>query len=248
MKSILCIGDSCVDFYHYGVINRMSPEAPVPIVDVNRIEKKPGMASNVLANLSAFGHNVIFITQNEIIEKRRFIDERTHQHILRVDKEVPIKPLEKRDIRHLLFDAIVISDYDKGYISQDVLQYIIGESTCPVFIDTKKTNLLNFEREECFIKVNEMEYSRLFHQEVRNLIVTLGDQGCKTDGVMVPVEPIDVFDATGAGDVFIAAFAHAYLKYGQLFPSLKYANKAARLSVQHSGVYTLTEDDIKCLS
>ncbi len=50
-----------LDKYSHGSVTRMSPEAPVPIVDINKIEYKPGGASNVAKNLSALGMKVTLL-------------------------------------------------------------------------------------------------------------------------------------------------------------------------------------------
>ncbi len=83
---ILVIGDSCTDVYNYGTCERISPEAPVPVLKTVYTEEKPGMALNVEANLKAFGHETRILTNKETIVKERFIDQRTMQHLLRVDK------------------------------------------------------------------------------------------------------------------------------------------------------------------
>lgn len=57
-KNILVVGDIMLDKYSHGSVSRISPEAPVPIVDIKKIIYKPGGASNVAQNLSALGMNV----------------------------------------------------------------------------------------------------------------------------------------------------------------------------------------------
>ena len=57
---ILLIGDCCVDEYHYGSVDRISPEAPVPVLKVTRVDQRMGMGGNVLLNLQSFGCNVAF--------------------------------------------------------------------------------------------------------------------------------------------------------------------------------------------
>jgi hypothetical protein len=65
MSRVLLIGETAEDVYHYGRCPRLSPEAPVPVF--HRIETvvREGMAANVRANLEAFGHEVVFITNPE---------------------------------------------------------------------------------------------------------------------------------------------------------------------------------------
>src|SRR5262245_35358574 len=53
--SVLVIGDVMLDRYWYGTAGRVSPEAPVPIVDVNAVDEKPGGAANVAINIAALG-------------------------------------------------------------------------------------------------------------------------------------------------------------------------------------------------
>ena len=59
-KTVLLIGDGMLDAYMWGNVNRQSPEAPVPVVDVFRQEKRLGGAANVAKNLSALGARTIF--------------------------------------------------------------------------------------------------------------------------------------------------------------------------------------------
>ena len=54
-KKILVIGDIMLDIYQYGNCNRISPEAPVPVIDFTKEEKMLGGAGNVLKNLVSFG-------------------------------------------------------------------------------------------------------------------------------------------------------------------------------------------------
>ena len=115
---VLLIGDSCTDEYVYGICERLNPEAPVPILKKTRVERQMGMAWNVRENLMSFGVEVYILTQEERIIKRRFIDERYNQQLLRVDVENPTKPLDY-DLPENNFDALVISDYDKGFITTE---------------------------------------------------------------------------------------------------------------------------------
>ncbi len=59
-QTVLLIGDGMVDAYMWGTVNRQSPEAPVPVVDVYQQEKRLGGAGNVAKNLSALGARTIF--------------------------------------------------------------------------------------------------------------------------------------------------------------------------------------------
>ena len=85
--NVLLIGDSCVDEYKIGTIDRLSPEAPVPVIKIVETESVPGMAANVKKNLEHLGVYPDFITNEQTILKTRYIDKRSGQHMLRVDDE-----------------------------------------------------------------------------------------------------------------------------------------------------------------
>ncbi|MBT3611447.1 MAG: D-glycero-beta-D-manno-heptose-7-phosphate kinase [Flavobacteriales bacterium] len=56
-KKVLIIGDAMIDAYMWGEVNRISPEAPVPVVEVKKHENRLGGAANVALNLKALGAN-----------------------------------------------------------------------------------------------------------------------------------------------------------------------------------------------
>ena len=236
---ILLIGDSCVDEYVYGTCERLNPEAPVPILKFHRKESKNGMAWNVRDNLQAFGMEVYMLTNKEKIYKTRYIDERYNHQILRVDIEGVLSPMEY-EIPNEKFDALVISDYDKGFVTQNRLFEIVFNSRIPVFVDSKKTIL---PESNCFIKINDNE-SKLLKSRHDNLIVTRGSCGAEYNGITYPGEKVSVFDVCGAGDTFLSALVYFYLEYGTIERAIPYANKAAAIAVQNFGTYVLTGDDI----
>jgi len=252
---VLLIGDSCTDVYVYGDVKRLNPEAPVPILEPKREDKTNGMAWNVYNNLTAFGLSVFMLTNEEEITKTRYIDEKSNQQILRVDNEPEIIPLpykepfiDDRSAYHKLhhkvppedwYDIMVISDYDKGYITQDKLFELVNWFDGPVIVDSKKTNL----PDKCFIKVNDLEYDNL-ETKTDNVIVTKGGKGTEYKGKLYPAEKVKVFDVVGAGDTFLAALTYGYLKYNSIEEAIPFANKAAAIAVSHTGTYVLTEEDI----
>jgi len=239
---VLLIGDSCLDKYVYGSVKRLNPEAPVPILDYKRTETRQGMAWNVFNNLKAFGLDVYMLTNKEKIIKTRYIDEKTNQQILRVDEEVHCEPMSY-SIPNGKYDAVVISDYNKGFITQSKLLEIPHQVKCPVFIDTKKTILPEYN---CYIKINDLEYSKL-NQTYNNLIITRGSKGAEYDGVLYPGEKVSVYDVVGAGDTFLSALTFGYLKYGKIEDAIPLANKAASIAVSNPGTYVLSEEDVKNL-
>ena len=60
--SVLVVGDAMLDRYVYGRAQRISPEAPVPVLTVEREIAMPGGAGNVVRNLTALGAAVAFVS------------------------------------------------------------------------------------------------------------------------------------------------------------------------------------------
>lgn len=240
--NILLVGDSCLDVYQYGTVDRMSPEAPVPVFVPVKEEKRPGMAANVQSNLKALGCEVTFVSGQESI-KTRLIDSRSKQQIVRIDNDVVTPPLEFATDIPEVFHAIVISDYNKGLVTYDVVQWLRKKFPGPIFVDTKKQDLKQFEG--CIVKINEVEY-KARHSDCSNMIVTLGKEGALYNHNMYPAPEIDVTDVCGAGDTFLAALAYQYLETdGDMEKAIQFAIKASAITVQHTGVYAPTLDEIK---
>ena len=239
---VLLIGDTCEDRYFYGDVKRLNPEAPVPILEYRRGVTSKGMAWNVRENLMSFGVEVYISTHTEEIIKTRYIDEKSNQQIMRYDEEPEITPIsfEFPDEWKTTYDALVISDYDKGFITQEKLFELSNWFQGPVFIDTKKICIPG----NAFIKVNEYEFKKITHFIPDNMIITKGGEGTEYQGKMYPAEKVNVFDVVGAGDTFLAALTYGYLKYGRIEEAIPLANKAAALAVSHRGTYVLTEEDV----
>jgi bifunctional ADP-heptose synthase (sugar kinase/adenylyltransferase) len=245
-KLVLLIGDSCVDEYYYGTCNRISPEAPVPVLKIIRTETKNGMSENVAANLKSFGYKVHHVTSTVKSVKRRYIDEKSKQHILRVDEDHVSQPFNPDQ---MVYDydsvsAIVISDYEKGLLTYEAIEWLRQNYTGPIFIDTKKTDLARFEG--CIVKINSLENERII-SPCTDLIVTLGDRGASYQGTIYPAEDTEVVDVCGAGDMFLAALTAKYINNQDLVSAIKFANRASAIAVRHQGVYRLTKTDIKSL-
>src|SRR6266436_8462925 len=59
---VLVVGDVMLDRYWFGEVERISPEAPVPVVKIARSEERPGGAANVARNAAALGAQVALIS------------------------------------------------------------------------------------------------------------------------------------------------------------------------------------------
>jgi D-beta-D-heptose 7-phosphate kinase/D-beta-D-heptose 1-phosphate adenosyltransferase len=242
---ILLLGDDCTDIYKYGSVDRISPEAPVPVFVPKYDIVKDGMAGNVRKNLEALGCEVKFL-HSETSTKTRLIDTRSKQQIVRIDKDVISKPITFETIIPPEYDAIVISDYNKGTISYELIEELRREFPGPIFVDTKKTDLARLEG--CFIKINELEHSRAtsFPTGVpTGLIVTYGDQGVVYGDFAFGARTVEVADVCGAGYTFLAAVCYQYLNTLNLHLAIVFAINASAVTVQHLGVYAPTLQELE---
>jgi D-beta-D-heptose 7-phosphate kinase/D-beta-D-heptose 1-phosphate adenosyltransferase len=238
---VLLLGDSCIDEYYYGTVERLNPEAPVPILNFKHKDTKPGMAANVEANLKAFGIKVEFKTNSQRIIKTRYIDLHSKQHLLRMDNEDTVRPFADKIEDLNGFDALVFSDYNKGFLTYELIENLSRHYRGPIFIDTKKVELGRFNN--CYVKINSLEYSRATSLPTE-LIVTAGSAGATYKDKTFPTPKVEVFDVCGAGDTFLAALVLEFLNTQDIEKAIDFANRAAAITVQHSGVYALTEQDI----
>lgn len=229
---VLVIGDVCIDEYRYGEIRRVNPESTAPLLNFENSEEKMGMAFNVAQNLKAFGADVILSVSEEISRKIRYIDRRTGEHLLRVDQDVEAKPYKVGS--KYFFDAIVISDYNKGFITDETIWKLRQKFQGPIYMDTKKQNLADFPN--VYIKINQRElYESTSIPEPDKLIVTYGAKGCGYKESLYAAKAIEVVDVCGAGDVFLAAMVFKHLETGDMNIALPFANEKAALSCQSLG-------------
>jgi D-beta-D-heptose 7-phosphate kinase/D-beta-D-heptose 1-phosphate adenosyltransferase len=229
--------------YQYGTVDRLSPEAPVPVFKFSHEERRPGMAGNVAENLKALGCTVSYL-HNESSTKTRLIDLRSKQHIVRIDNDAESTAIEFATAIPDVYDAVVISDYNKGTVTYELIEEIINSVTCPIFIDTKKTDLERFQG--AWVKINELEYSKI-KSECTGLIVTQGSKGAVVPHheLEFAAPLVEVADVTGAGDTFLAALVSEYLTHKDIEPAIKYAIRAASVTVQHLGVYAPTWEELE---
>ena len=241
---ILLIGDSCTDRYNIGTVDRLSPEAPVPVIKIVESYDVSGMAANVYDNLTNLNCWIAFITNREDIVKTRYIDQRSGQHLLRVDDEPAVEPWDEYIGQYPweTYDAVVVSDYTKGFLTYEHIEYIIQNFKGPVFIDTKKTDLQRFRG--AYVKINSLENS-LATSVPEDLIVTLGKHGARYKDQIYSAPTIEVSDVCGAGDTFLSALTYQYLLTKDIEKAIIFANIAASLTVQHRGNYAPSYDEIR---
>lgn len=247
----LVIGDSCVDVFVYGTANRLCPDAPVPVfLSVNEI-RNGGMASNVYNNIKSLGGDVDIISNDNIVTKTRYIDKATNQMIMRLDSDIGksnrIKDIES--INFTEYDYVIVSDYNKGFLDYDDIDYICNNHN-RVFIDTKKIIKDRFRRAFC-IKINEIEYNNNLNvghditKTHNNVIVTLSSKGCKFNDVIYPVKKVEIKDMSGAGDTFISGLVTCYANTNNWNNAIEFANKCSTVVVQKRGVSIILPTEIQ---
>jgi D-beta-D-heptose 7-phosphate kinase/D-beta-D-heptose 1-phosphate adenosyltransferase len=200
------------------------------------------MAANVLDNLTKLGCQTTFVHGIRTSLKTRIIDSKSKQHLLRIDQDQRSTPV-KLDWDILGdYDAVVVSDYNKGSVEYETIEQIRNDFKGPVFVDTKKTDLARFEG--CFVKINRLEWesAKTFPSE---LIVTLGKDGVRYKEHEISTPPVEAFDVCGAGDTFLAALAFEYVQSKDILKSINFAVKAASVTIQHVGVYSPTLEEIE---
>ena len=139
------------------------------------------------------------------------------------------------------YELIILSDYQKGFISPENLEFLIklcNEKSIPLFIDTKIKNFRIFKNAFC-LKINITEFNNLFsnylisdkedidcikdkisqarvESNIKNLVVTLGDKGSvassKEDTYFAVANKVEMVDITGAGDAFVSALVFSFYR------------------------------------
>ena len=248
MSKVLVVGDSCTDVFVYGKVERLCPEAPVPVINPTHQTENGGMSKNVISNLKSLGCDTQLISNLNSIKKIRYVDERSNQMVLRVDENDSCDRISLDDLNYISqfnnnYDAVIISDYCKGFLEETDIQYICKKCN-NVFVDTKK-QLGEWILEADYIKINEFEHKKNFERipnypsMVNKLIITQGKKGCTFKDKMFPTEEVPVKDVSGAGDTFLAGLVYEFIKTKDIEKSIKFAQKCTTKVVQKHGVSTI---------
>jgi len=239
MKKILVIGESCRDVFVYCNSDRICPEAPVPVLNIVDQRENPGMAGNVRRNIESIYGKVDIYTNSDWYEitKTRYVHQETNHMFFRVDSTQKIKRIDIKKI-NLNYEVVVVSDYNKGFLTEDDIEYICSNHD-NVFIDTKKI-LGDWISKARFIKINDYEYcnsKKFLTEEMSSKIIhTMGGLGCEYQGKRYPTKKVEVKDLSGAGDTFIASLVVKFAETNDIIQSIKYANQCASKVVTQKGV------------
>jgi D-beta-D-heptose 7-phosphate kinase/D-beta-D-heptose 1-phosphate adenosyltransferase len=241
MNRVLVIGESCTDIFVYGTSERKSPEGNGPVFVPIRETYGAGMAANVANNLGAMGLDVDIHSDSGNIIKSRYVNKDTNELYLRVDENDSVNRIDTSKLSDISqYDAIIISDYCKGFLTEEDIANVASLHPL-VILDTKK-KLGDWCTDLKFIKINRLEWKNnkdvirdnewLFDK----IICTLDKTGTAHRHTTYPVIPIENADVSGAGDTFTAGFVARYLDSKDISTSIEWGNYCAGEVIKKKGV------------
>lgn len=305
--NVLVVGDLILDEYIDGSVQRVSPEAPVPVHLVSKATYTAGGAGNVARNIKLSGGEVTLVgvcgkdeggeqlknilaadnisTDSIIVDSDRPTTKKTrirasNQQLLRVDWE-KVTPINQELQGKLLeaisnskADAIILSDYGKGCMSDRFIQDVIElalKLKIPSIIDPKGTDFGKYKngtyitpnrKESCDPlgidhtlpidpKSVGAELQKTFGLD--NILMTLGAEGMyfhpspssKEKPVHLPAEAREVFDVSGAGDTVVAIFSLGIASGAKVEDAMNLANVAAGIVVEKLGTKPVTKSELE---
>ncbi|MDF1884215.1 D-glycero-beta-D-manno-heptose-7-phosphate kinase [Sulfurimonas sp. SAG-AH-194-C21] len=302
--NILVIGDLMIDHYLWGSCERISPEAPVQVVDIAKETTVLGGAGNVINNLRTLGakvsvssiigddengkellgmlKNIDVNTENIVTQSGRKTSKKSRiiavsQQILRYDRESK-NEISQNSVNNILkalessinaYDMIILSDYGKGVLTQELCQGVIQLSkikNVKVLVDPKGSDFLKYKgaylltpnKKEAILATKiEINNAKSLEEALLKLksecdlgisLITLSEDGIATLDKTVEVFPTvakEVFDVTGAGDTVIASIAFALSAGKTIQESAAFANLAAGVVVGKIGSATVSIAEIE---
>lgn len=239
--NVLVVGDTCTDIYHTCRNTRLNPESSAPLVQVASTSIAGGMAENVAVCLERLGINVARMVSENNSTKTRYINAKTKEQLLRVDfedKVEPINELQLELVKSGYWNAIVLADYNKGFLPITAINDII-RSQPATFLDTKKS-ALSLLRKSVFLKINEHEANAADYVP-DSAIVTLGAAGVQWYNERWPSLKSLSVDPCGAGDAFMAGIVYGFLTDKNNIIEHGIVNSG--LAVRHIGTYAPTLEE-----
>ena len=304
-KKILVLGDIMLDKYIWGEVSRISPEAPVQVVNVLKESYAPGGAANVANNIAALNgkasmvgivgndeanklllnelqkRNInvdgIFKDNNKpTIQKVRVIGR--GQQLLRFDyekkgyvdgnTELSILSFIEKNIGS--FDAVAISDYAKGVITESLMRRLkeICKKNDKIIVVDPKPKHKDLYKNVDLVTPNHTEAHEISNIEMEDedkifevgkalikffnspVLITRGEKGMSLfelngEVTNIPTKAKEVYDVTGAGDTSVATIALSLASGANLKEAAIIANYAAGITVGKIGTSTVSIDELK---
>jgi len=249
---VLVLGDVIIDKYIYGTSERLSPEAPVPIVKYQKEVWTIGGAGLVYENLKSLSIDVtLFKTEQPSSIKTRVICD--GHYVTRIDDDkhadsaAVLDAVQATDFTK--YDYVILSDYNKGVLDEslDIIEHL-NAFGCKVIVDPKEH--ANHYKGAWLVKPNNSEFTKFGFNNWQGNIITTNAGGnvvasIEDEVYNVPVEDVEVSDVTGAGDCFLAAFVYGLTKQYNYKRCIELAVKGSREAVKHVGTHTLTVSDLE---
>lgn len=294
-----------LDRYWWGSVDRISPEAPVPIVKLRRTSVAAGGAANVAANIAGLGGTAVLVgitgadaegeSLRNVLEEVENVDLRViavnsrpttvktriiahDQQVTRLDHE-NTEPISGADETAVLeqvlgligsIDAIVVSDYAKGLLTDQILSGLIsaaGTQGKMVFVDPKGKDYSKYRgatmvtpniheaADACGLSIDDPGLvssagRRLLSElDLAASLITEGANGMtlfEANGPSTHMNAVarKVYDVTGAGDTVIATFAVAAASGNTFADSADLANIAAGIAVGQIGTAVVSGDEV----
>lgn len=225
---VLVLGDPMLDIYHFGHVDRLSPEAPIPVFIEDKTDDRRGGADNVVHQLIALGVPVVVTGWSRgalrTVKHRYMVG--NHQ-LFRHDTDICVP---NRIPRLEGFHAIIISDYAKGAVTKEICSEAIG-SGLPVIVDPKGKDWSKYAGCKLIIP-NHLEVNGY---DWPNMVVKEGAKGLTHQKVNYPSTAKHVFDVTGAGDTVTAVIGACIVKGWTVPEACRLANLAAGYVVGEVG-------------
>lgn len=292
-----------LDRYWWGSVSRISPEAPVPVVRLDRSSEAAGGAANVAANVIGLGaepclvgivgrdaeadalskilnetgispESLICLDDHQTTVKTRIIAH--SQQVVRLDQE-NTQPISQKQANRIFFeiekkveqaDVIIISDYAKGFLTDNLLTRLITYSISvnkKILVDPKGKDYSKYQgatlltpnqkeaADACGLEENEALIvekagKQLLHEIAGEaVLITQGDKGMTLFEKNGETNRFDslarkVYDVTGAGDTVIATLAAAVGAGLNYVDAAKIANIAAGLVVEQIGTTAISKE------
>lgn len=257
---ILVLGDFAKDQFIYGQ-TRQAPDGPFPVFIEEYKTTNWGCAGNVVKNLKSLApeYEIEFICNGVPITKTRYVDKKSNYTLIRIDENDETEPILEKNVTNLIddsnlsqFSACVFSDYGKGFLSTKDIYRISNKCAnlgIPTFLDTKRI-IGSWAERITFLKINEMELNNNLKNNInpekyiQHCVYTLGERGAIYKNESFAVEPTEVIDLSGCGDVFFAGLICKYLQTKNIGESINYANKAARIAAGKKGVIAIKREEV----
>ncbi len=241
---VLLVGDACWDVYLFVDNKRRNPETDAPLLVEREKMISGGMGANVFRCLEKLDLDVTCCLPTARGDKVRVLDIDTGKQYCRIDNEIKAEPFDIKKYPFVNdFDAVVISDYNKGYLDTDAILALRAATRMPVFLDTKKTNLGDFQ--QCIIKINFFEATQAEVVPMRT-VVTNGANGAFWGLMDYPAFDVECVDVCGAGDAFLAGLVLGHLESGSsLEEAIPYGIVNSGISVSKRGTYAPSLSELK---